>query len=452
MDRERDAGNRRVLVVDDELEVRKSYRVALESTRRERRLSRLAALDGDGATTAAEEGYELVEASQGEEAIERVREAFAAGERFAVAFIDMRMPPGMDGLETAKGLRAIDDKIYVVFVTAHSDKSVDEMDREMGHDTLLLKKPFMTDEVFQLARSLCKGWDKDRLLEASVSRSDLESAYHSGVSEMSSHLIHNVGNIVSGIGFYLQRLTHAGNSLSAIVKSVRTQQHSVQDRQSQEMMARTADGLEQFSEQFFGGKLEQAEMAITSMIEIMDAQKSFVQSGDPFTDSRFRLKEGVDRAVTIIAGRLEKSAVTLECVVDKRLGSVVLPKNPFQQMVVNLLKNAVESVDERGLQESGPNAGLDAGDLERWIRLQVTPVDEGCFELLCEDSGSGFESDEQISRVFENGYTTKKYGSGQGLSSLKSFVDQVGGEVAVTNGEIGARFVIRLPVCREEKG
>lgn len=94
-----------------------------------------------------------------------MEQALAEGLPYTVAFIDMRMPPGMDGLQTAKALRALDDRIYIVFVTAYSDRSAEELDTVMEHEILLLRKPFVNEEIYQLARNLSRSWQKDRSLE-----------------------------------------------------------------------------------------------------------------------------------------------------------------------------------------------------------------------------------------------------------------------------------------------
>ena len=100
-------------------------------------------------------------AQQGREALECVKQAAEVGMPYAVAFVDVRMPPGWDGLETAQRIREIDDHIHIVFVTAYSDRSVDEMQAALNKNTLLTSKPFSGDEIKQLARTLCISWNRE---------------------------------------------------------------------------------------------------------------------------------------------------------------------------------------------------------------------------------------------------------------------------------------------------
>ena len=103
----------------------------------------------------------MTTAQQGREALECVKQAAEVGMPYAVAFVDVRMPPGWDGLETAQRIREIDDHIHIVFVTAYSDRSVDEMQAALNKNTLLTSKPFSGDEIKQLARTLCISWNRE---------------------------------------------------------------------------------------------------------------------------------------------------------------------------------------------------------------------------------------------------------------------------------------------------
>lgn len=108
----------------------------------------------------ATRSYELVSAHQGEEAVELVRRSAADDLRFALAFVDMRMPPGWNGLETVERMWKIDPEIQVVICTAYSDYTWEELVDRLGavDRLLILKKSFDTAEVSQLACALTEKW------------------------------------------------------------------------------------------------------------------------------------------------------------------------------------------------------------------------------------------------------------------------------------------------------
>jgi len=109
-------------------------------------------------------------ASQGQDGVELARRALAEGRPFALAFIDMRMPPGWDGLETIERLWAVDPDIQVVICSAHSDYDWSDVVTRLGQTDrlLVLKKPFEPIEVLQCASALARKWQNERALHLQV--------------------------------------------------------------------------------------------------------------------------------------------------------------------------------------------------------------------------------------------------------------------------------------------
>jgi len=110
--------------------------------------------------TAPSTEFSLDSALQGQEGAELVQSALAAGRPYALAFVDMRMPPGWDGLETIQRLWKIDRRLQIVLCTAHSDHSWHKIHSVLGRsDSLIvLKKPFDQIEARQLAHALAEKW------------------------------------------------------------------------------------------------------------------------------------------------------------------------------------------------------------------------------------------------------------------------------------------------------
>ncbi|MBE7368109.1 sensor histidine kinase [Ramlibacter pallidus] len=105
-------------------------------------------------------GFQLDSACQGEEALALVEAALASGRPYAMAFVDMRMPPGWDGVETIERLWRADPRLQVVICTAVSDHAWSEVLARLDvQDRLLIvKKPFDLIEVSQLAHTLTAKW------------------------------------------------------------------------------------------------------------------------------------------------------------------------------------------------------------------------------------------------------------------------------------------------------
>ncbi|MDI1443528.1 response regulator [Polyangium sp. 6x1] len=125
-------------------------------------------------------GFELSFASQGAEALEKVRQARDVAAPYALAFVDMRMPPGWDGLETLTHLWAEDPTLQAVICSAYSDHSWAEITAKLGVTDrfLILKKPFDPVEVRQIACALTEKWnqaERSAHAEADLRRSEAKN-------------------------------------------------------------------------------------------------------------------------------------------------------------------------------------------------------------------------------------------------------------------------------------
>jgi diguanylate cyclase (GGDEF)-like protein len=165
--------NRRILIVDDNESIHKDYRKILCPPRAPSEVDAAEAIlfggaaggpAGAGAGAHERLEYELDTAFQGQDGVDLVRRAIGQGRPYALAFVDMRMPPGMDGVETIEQLWKADPDLQVVICSAYSDYSSDTLVQRLGHtDRLLfLRKPFDNAEVWLLACGLTTKWNLAR--------------------------------------------------------------------------------------------------------------------------------------------------------------------------------------------------------------------------------------------------------------------------------------------------
>jgi signal transduction histidine kinase len=164
-----DLRNRRILLIDDNPAIHEDFRKILltEDPSGSTIDQEAEALFGGSQTAAAGFTVQLDSALQGEEALAKVNHAMATGEPYAMAFVDMRMPPGWDGLETIRRIWQVCPDLEMVICTAYSDHSWQEIQSTLGISDrlLILKKPFDKVEVQQIALAITEKWNLRRLTQ-----------------------------------------------------------------------------------------------------------------------------------------------------------------------------------------------------------------------------------------------------------------------------------------------
>ena len=155
--------NHRILVIDDNPAIHNDIRKILgQPPELSSTMEEAEAMLFGGNAVEKDKGiaFEIDSAFQGQEGLEVVRKSLATGNPYALAFVDVRMPPGWDGIETISRIWEIYPELQVVICTAYSDYSWEDITRNVGRSdsVLILKKPFDNIEVLQMAHALTKKW------------------------------------------------------------------------------------------------------------------------------------------------------------------------------------------------------------------------------------------------------------------------------------------------------
>lgn len=172
----------RILIVDDEVSILQSYRSILErkdddklletkgsSLFEEKEVETFNDLDmvlgdDDDIMMIEEElktgNYEIVEARTGKDAVKQVEQSLIDNNPFSLVYMDVRMPPGIDGVEAARLIREMDPDIEIVIMTAYTDYNLEEVIDKVGNPDRLLyfNKPFSSEQITNLTASLTQNW------------------------------------------------------------------------------------------------------------------------------------------------------------------------------------------------------------------------------------------------------------------------------------------------------
>jgi CheY-like chemotaxis protein len=194
--------NRTILIVDDNEDVHQDFRKILITEPESHELDDLeASIFGPSDTKQPRESFEVSSAYQGMEALDKVRSANRAGRPYALAFVDVRMPPGWDGVETLTRLWQEDSSLQAVICSAYSDYTWDHIARRFGttDNLLVLRKPFDPAEVLQMASTMTEKWNQQAdwlltRLRLTVEKSILEALVKaSSLDQGAREMLHIIG-------------------------------------------------------------------------------------------------------------------------------------------------------------------------------------------------------------------------------------------------------------------
>src|SRR5580692_7965728 len=176
----------RILLIDDNKAIHEDYLKVLgkQKAMLEGLEEAEAALFGEESPKSGVPTFQIDSAYQGQEALALIEKSLQEGRPYSMAFVDVRMPPGWDGVETTANIWQKYPDLQVVICTAYSDYSWQDMLKKLGYSDrlVILKKPFDNIEVLQLAISMTEKW---RLYyQAKMRLEDLESMVRARTSDL----------------------------------------------------------------------------------------------------------------------------------------------------------------------------------------------------------------------------------------------------------------------------
>lgn len=180
---------KKVLIIDDNTAIHDDFRKILNSSQPDLAFNEsLGLVFGNQAEipSSGRLNYSIDSAYQGQEALDKIKQSITSNQPYALAFVDIRMPPGWDGIKTVQEIWKIDPNIQIVICTAYSDYSWKKMSEifKQSDNFLILKKPFESIEICQLTAALTKKWELRNQVKYQIE--NLEKI----VSERTADLLH----------------------------------------------------------------------------------------------------------------------------------------------------------------------------------------------------------------------------------------------------------------------
>jgi len=158
-------GHFRILVADDDSAILDVFRQALSCEKTDRTIHPKTEKSKEkrtykNTTEISSQSFEITTCQQGDETVDAVKISLDENRPFSVAFIDIRMPPGPDGIWAAEQIRVLDPNIELVIVTGYADVHPRDIARRVppAHKLLYIQKPFRIQEIYQFASALSMKW------------------------------------------------------------------------------------------------------------------------------------------------------------------------------------------------------------------------------------------------------------------------------------------------------
>jgi len=435
--------NRRILIIDDNESIHQDFRNILRSAEDvsdDLAESKAALLECETAPTQQKDTFIIDSAHQGKEGLQMVCRAIEENHPYAMAFVDMRMPPGWDGLDTIAHIWEKYPELQVVICTAYSDHSWDEIVERLGctDQLLILKKPFDNVEVRQLVYALTEKWQlaqkaklKTQELMAMVrSRTqDLEVAHQEllGINKRLANAKRTAEEANRSKSMFLANMSHEIRTpMTAIIGYTEL----IREEDSQNQMPIERIGA-------LDTILRNGRHLMTIINDILEISK--IEEGklkvEPVKCTVSSILADLRAMMHIRAG--EKGLYLTSDFTGLIPETICTDPNRLRQILINLIGNAIKFTAKGGVH----------------LNVKYLNDDENSqiqFDII--DSGIGL-SEEQIERLFQpftqaDTTTTRDYGgTGLGLVICRRLAHLLGGDVVIAKSEPDKGSTFRVTVA-----
>jgi signal transduction histidine kinase len=425
--------NPRVLIIDDEADVRKVI-----------------------ANILMEGGYQVNTASSGSEAIDLFR-----SETFDLVITDMRMP-GMDGLEVTRRLKQMDDDLEIIVLTGYGN--TENAIRAMGENRAFdyLTKPL--ENIEDLVKSVGRALEKRRLsiqnkdLIKKLKQTNLELAVANGQLKVEVKERKRMGKALEKSRnrlFQARKMEALGKLVSGVAHEINNPNNfiifniPIMKDYLRELLP-VVDGYAKGKKDYklFGMAYPEFRRDLFNLIDnlqngserinsIVSKLKEFSLRKDDLKRDRVGIGQVIEEAAVICDERIRKSVKSFDVHIPEDLPEVRTDPEILKNALVGIITNAAQAADKE-------NA---------WIKINVAMGDalENYLNIEVKDNGCGMDK-ETMEKIFDPFFTTRApgEGTGLGLSLCYNLIEALGGRIEVES-ELGKGSTLRVVLSERER-
>ena len=429
--------NHRILVIDDNRAIHEDFRkILITGSSLPNDLGEdEAILFGDSVAGLQLPEFEIDSAYQGDEGLELIDRSMQENRPYALAFVDVRMPPGKDGVETTCKMWEKYPDLQVVICTAYSDYSWEEMLKTLGYSDrmVILKKPFDNIEVVQLAIAMTEKWrlfqqgkrqlvDLERTVQERTQALTVANSLLVAGTEKAQRIADMALAASDAKSGFLANMSHEirtpMNGVIGLIDSLLDTSLTVGQRQCAQTIQSSAYSL------------------LLIINDILDFSK--IEAGKmTFEKIDFDLREVIKNTIDLMSTVAHGKGLELSCCIRKGTATnLVGDPTRLRQVLLNLIGNAIKFSEQ--------------GKVFVEIAQTKQVGEEIELSFSVHDTGIGM-SEEAQKKLFQSftqadTSTTRKYGgTGLGLAICRKLVELMGGSIKATSSlGKGSTFVFNL--------
>lgn len=367
--------------------------------------------------------FNVFQANNGLNGVNIFLEKYNDGITIPVCIVDMRMPNGIDGIETSLRLKQIDPDVHIIIATAYSDRTTKEILDALKTNIYYIRKPFNNEEIYQLVYSLSNSYftiktirQLNNNLEIKINneieknrQKDLllfEQSKFSALGEMIGNIAHQWRQPLNIVSMLFQKIerSHKNNTLN--------------DENMNKLVTQALDTVDYMSQTI----------------------DNFRSQFEPNREKeKYNLSSTIANTVALVDNSFNILGITIEIDILASIDLYGFPQD-LKQILLNLLNNAKDAITLNSISSGKILIKAEYTDNQEKILIKV------------EDNGGGINKD-YIDKIFEPYFTTKhkSQGTGIGLYMSKQIVEKhLGGTITVSSSNTNTCFNIIFPLSKKD--